>query len=309
MPSWGVRTSPAVPLLATALLACSLLAGCTQSGGPLGTAPSSAPTLTTPSPAPEPAPTPTPTATAGPSPTRSTYASPVLWTVGASPLPLRPDGFGQVLPTPKVLRDRRLPTKDLLPPPSDGRFHSSISPITTAIRRRMGDTYRSGCPVGPAQLRYLTLTFRGFDGRVHTGELVVAARVANQVAGIFRELFSQGFPLEEMRLPTTADVTAAPTGDGNDTAAFVCRAARGQTRFSAHAYGLAIDVNPFHNPYVKDDLVLPELASAYRDRSWHRPGMFLRGSAAVAAFTRAGWTWGGDFRRPKDYQHFSLTGN
>jgi hypothetical protein len=232
-----------------------------------------------------------------------------VWVVGASPLPLRPDGFGQVLPTPQVLRDRRLPTKDLLPPPADGRFHATTGPITSELRRRMGETYRSGCPVKLSDLRYLTLTFRGFDGKAHTGELVVAARAASSTVRVFRELFAQGFPIEEMRLPTTADLDAPPTGDGNDTAAFVCRAARGQKRFSAHAYGLAIDVNPFQNPFVRDDLVLPELASAYRDRGWVRPGMFLRNSAAVRAFTRAGWTWGGTFHRPKDYQHFSLTGD
>jgi len=54
--------------------------------------------------------------------------------------------------------------------------------------------------------------------------------------------------------------------------------------------------------------VLPELASAYTDRSWVRPGMFLRGSSAVRAFTSAGWTWGGTFRSLKDYMHFSQTG-
>ncbi len=229
--------------------------------------------------------------------------------VGASPLPLRPDGFGRVLPTPAVLRDRHLPTTDVLPPPSDGLFHTSAGPVTPAIRRRMGETYRAGCPVAPSGLRYLTVVFRGFDGRAHTGELVVATRAAPKLARAFARLFALGFPLEQMRLPTTADLEAPPTGDGNDTAAFVCRAARGQTRFSAHAYGLAIDVNPFHNPYVKGDLVLPELASAYVDRGWHRTGMFLRGTAAVRAFTDEGFTWGGDFHSLKDYQHFSLTGD
>jgi hypothetical protein len=274
----------------------ALAAACTGPGTPVA-----APTLT-PSPTPLPSATPSPTAPPTPSPTPA-------WVVGASPLPLRPDGFGQVLPTPQVLRVRRLPTKDLLPPPADGRFHATTGRITSAIRTRMGESYRSGCPVPLRDLRYLTLSFRGFDGKAHTGELVVAASAAASVVRVFRALFAQGFPLEEMRLPTTADLTAPPTGDGNDTAAFVCRAARGQTRFSAHAYGLAIDVNPFQNPFVRDDLVLPELASAYRDRAWVRPGMLLRGSAAVRAFTREGWTWGGDFRRPKDYQHFSLTGN
>lgn len=214
-----------------------------------------------------------------------------------------------MLETPKVLRDRQLPTKDLLPPPRDGRFHATVSAISPAIRKRMGDTHRPGCPVPLSSLRYLTLSFRGFDQQVHTGELVVAASVAPAVVRAFRALFDQRFPIEEMRLPTTADVTARPTGDGNDTAGYVCRRARGQTRFSAHAYGLAIDVNPFHNPFVRGDLVLPELASAYRDRSWIRDGMLLPNSPAVRAFTREGWTWGGTFSRPKDYQHFSRTGN
>ncbi|MCW2545126.1 MAG: hypothetical protein JWM40_2678 [Frankiales bacterium] len=264
--------------------------------------------------------------TAAPSPVTTTTAAPTtpapvlttatpsavpapVWVVGASPLPIGPDGFGKVLPTPKVLRDRHLPTTDVLPPPADGRFHASSGPITPSLRTRMGDTYRAGCPVGLEDLSYLTLTFRGFDKKVHTGELVVATSVSAAVTRAFRRLFDLGFPLEEMRLPTTGDVTAKPTGDGNDTAGFVCRAARGQKRFSAHAYGLAIDVNPFQNPYVKGDLVLPELASAYRDRTWVRDGMFLLGSAAVKAFTREGWTWGGTFSRPKDYQHMSKTGN
>jgi hypothetical protein len=255
--------------------------------------------------------TPSPSATAAPttmSPTTASPAAQPLWVVGARPLPLRPVGFGKVLPTPLVLRDRQLPTRDVLPPPRDGRFHATTSRIGSAVRTRMGESYRPGCPVTLSDLRYLTLTFRGFDQRAHTGELVVAARAARPTIRAFAALFAQGFPLEEMRLPTTADLEAPPTGDGNDTAGFVCRAARGQRRFSAHAYGLAIDVNPFQNPYVKGDLVLPELASAYRDRRWTRPGMLLPGSPAVRAFTRQGWTWGGTFRGLVDYQHFSLTG-
>jgi hypothetical protein len=111
-----------------------------------------------------------------------------------------------------------------------------------------------------------------------------------------------------MRLPTTQDLRAAPTGDGNNTAAYVCRAARGQTRFSQHAYGQAIDVNPFNNPQVKRDLVVPELASAYKDRTWRRWGMFLPGGAAVRAFTSQGWGWGGSWTSSKDYMHFSANG-
>ena len=280
------------------LLAGGLVAGCASEQ------------TAAPSPTPQPVdsgpldlvPAPVPSAVS--SPTTTTPA----WQVGASPLPLRADGYGQVLTTPAVLRDRKLPTADVLPPPADGAFAATIARVTPEIRTRMGSTWSPRCPVSLDQLRYLTVSFRGFDGRSHTGELVVARRVAQDVIGVFRMLYADGFPIEEMRLPTSADLTAAPTGDGNNTAGYVCRAARGQKRFSAHAYGISVDVNPFNNPYVKRDLVLPELASAYADRDSARPGMFLTDSTAVRAFTAIGWTWGGTYRSSKDYMHFSLSG-
>jgi D-alanyl-D-alanine carboxypeptidase len=230
------------------------------------------------------------------------------WRVGARPLPLRPDGFGQVLPTPAALRTRRLPTVDRLPPPPGGRFRSAIRPIGPAVRARMGATWKPGCPVGLADLRDVTVSFRGFDGRPHTGELVVHRRVASQVVSVFARLYRARFPIEEMRLVTTADLEAHPTGDGNNTAAFVCRAARKQTRWSAHAYGLAVDVDPFQNPYRRGDLVLPELASSYLDRARARPGMIRQGDVVTTAFAAIGWTWGGTWRSPKDLMHFSATG-
>ena len=305
---------PAAALSRWGLLAAAgvlVLSGCTT-GGPTPTkaTPASPPTPTKASPAPTkvtpaspPTPTPTPTkATPPPAPRLDT------WQVGAHPLPLRPDGFGRVLPTPRELRVRRLPTADLLPPPPDHRFHATVGPVTPAIRRRMGETWSPGCPVALRDLRYLTLAFHGFDGGFHTGELVVNASVADDVVSVFRRLFAASFPLEEMRLPTTADLDAPPTGDGNNTAAYVCRFTRGTTILSAHAFGLAIDVNPFDNPYSKGDLVLPELAGAYLDRSWRRPGMIFRGGVVTAAFADVGWTWGGDFRSLSDLMHFSANG-
>ena len=163
--------------------------------------------------------------------------------------------------------------------------------------------------MAPGDLRYVTVSFHGFDDAVHTGELVVAATEAQDLVSVFRRLFRARFPIEEMRLPATTDLEAPPTGDGNNTAAFVCRPTTGQSSgFSAHAYGLAIDVNPFLNPYLKGDLVLPERASAYLDRGRVRPGMIEPGDVVVRAFAAIGWSWGGDFTSLKDYQHFSATG-
>jgi hypothetical protein len=257
-----------------------------------------------------------PTAEATPTPAEATRApaepTPTpgepTWQVGATPLPRRSGGFGQVRPTPPQLRIRRLPTTDLLAPPVGGRFASTISPIGSTVRRRMGETWRPGCPVKLDKLRYVTVSFRGFDGRPHTGELVVQVRVAGDVVRVFQRMYAARFPIEEMRLVTTRDLHAAPTGDGNNTAAFVCRKARAQTSWSAHAHGLAVDVNPFQNPYRRGDLVLPELASSYLDRSWSRPGMVRDGDVVTRSFAQIGWTWGGTWTRTTDRMHFSATG-
>jgi len=229
------------------------------------------------------------------------------WAVGANPLPLRPDGFGAVLPTPAVLADRALPSTDRLAPPASGTFESTIGPVPADVLAR--STWQPACPVGADELRYLTMSFRGFDGRAHTGEMVVHADVADTVVGIFRKLFAAGFPIEEMRVVNAPELNLPPTGDGNNTSAFVCRPARGQTHWSAHASGLAIDLNPFQNPYLRGDLVLPELASAYLARDRVRPGMVRGGGPAVAAFEAAGWTWGGRWSDPRDLMHFSATGS
>ena len=288
--------------LAVALSAGALLAACG------GAEPVAAPSASPSTPAP-PAVAPTASVTVPPSAPPPPPPPPPAWVVGASPLPLRPDGFGQVQETPAVLRDRRLPTADVLPPPPDGRFASTVLPVSPEVRTRMGETWSEACPVALADLRYVTVSFRGFDGAPHTGELVVAASVADQVVGVFRGLYEAGFPIEEMRLPTTDDLHAPPTGDGNNTAAYVCRAARGQKRWSQHAYGTAVDINPFHNPQAKRDLVLPELAGAYVDRDDVRPGMHVEGGPAVQAFDALRWGWGGRWRSSKDWMHFSLTGD
>jgi hypothetical protein len=252
---------------------------------------------------------PTTTTTLPPPTTTTTVATAPTWVLGATPLPTTPDGFGVVQPTPPDLVDRELTAPDVLPPPASGGFESSVVPIDDAVRQRMGQTWQEGCPVAITDLRYVTVSFMGFDGKAHTGELIVDVDVADDVVAAFHQIFDAGFPIEEMRIVTDADTNAAPTGDGNDTAAFNCRLVRGGHTFSAHASGLAIDINPFQNPYTKGDVVLPELASSYIDRDDVRPGMILEGGPVVEAFDAIGWTWGGRWDSPVDRMHFSANGN
>lgn len=227
--------------------------------------------------------------------------------LGQRPLPLRPDGYGEVVPTPPELRDRRLPPPELPAAPlvGDG-FRSHIEPVPDAIIQR--STWTSECPVTRAELRYVRVIFWGFDEQPHTGELLVHRTAAGPIVEVFEQLYRERFPIEDMHVVSPAELTAPPTGDGNNTTAFVCRPTRGSTSWSQHAYGLAVDVNPFHNPYVRGDLVLPELASAYTDRGWERPGMILDGGPVARAFASIGWEWGGHWTRPLDPMHFSASG-
>ncbi|WP_246277601.1 M15 family metallopeptidase [Phytohabitans rumicis] len=197
-------------------------------------------------------------------------------------------------------------TVDDLPPPPDGRFHATVQAVPAGVLAR--SSWTKGCPVAAADLRYLTVGFRGFDGRAHTGELLVNRRAADDLVTVFRQLFAADFPIERMRISSLAELNAPPTGDGNTTEAFACRPVRGSTVWSQHAYGLAVDLNPFQNPYHKGRVVLPELATAYLDRADVRPGMVRPGGPAVRAFAAIGWPWGGNYRSLKDYMHFSATG-
>lgn len=152
------------------------------------------------------------------------------------------------------------------------------------------------------------MTHWGFDGETHTGEMIVNAAVAEEVVEVFRLLHQAGFPIEQMRVIRREEVDDHPTGDWNETTSFVCRPAVGSTSWSYHAYGLAIDVNPFHNPYMKGDLVIPELATAYIDRDTTRPGMIYDGDVVTEAFAEIGWEWGGEWNTLKDWMHFSTSG-
>lgn len=306
-----LRRLRAVAALALALAVVLAAGACSPSDPVLVQEPAAAPTIapdagaavdTAPSTA----------ATTMPVPAVVAPASPpaAAWVLGATPLPKGPDGKPLVLPTPQALRDRRLPTVDRLPPPpADAPYRSTAAPVDGALAARMGATWQPGCPVPLADLRHVTMSFWGFDDRPHAGELVVNASVAGDVQKVFGRLFAARFPLEEVRIVEPADLDAEPTGDGNTTAAFVCRPVRGSTSTpSAHSSGLAVDINPFQNPYKKGDSVLPELAGAYLDRGDLRPGMVRKGDVVTRAFAEVGWSWGGTWSSSKDYMHFSANG-
>jgi hypothetical protein len=290
----------------------AVLAGCggtptATPGGSTGSATQAGTTAETASPLPTPSPTPSRTQAPPPSATTAALGTvPPAW-LGTRPLPRTAEGFGEIRPKPPELRERRFTLPDTVPSLPGGGFASRIvDPAPAVVIAR--STWARGCPVRAKQLAWVRLTFRGFEGARHTGELLVNSRAAKRLVSVFHQLYDARFPIEQMVITDKADQGAPPTGDGNDTSAFNCRPVRGGTTYSQHAYGLAVDVNPFQNPYLKGDLVLPELASAYKTRTWQRPGMILPGGPVVHAFASIGWGWGGSWHSLKDLQHFSANG-
>ena len=186
-------------------------------------------------------------------------------------------------------------------------FASAVSQITPELALRMAPSWREGCPVPLADLRYVTVSHHTFDGTVVTGELVVHADVAEGLTGVFRSLFEQGYPIRSMRLVDDFGADDNESMAADNTSAFNCRAITGGTAWSEHAYGRALDLNPVENPYVLGRHVAPPEGRAYADRP-DAAGVIHDGDAVVAAFAAAGWQWGGHWPSPVDYQHFSVSG-
>ena len=174
------------------------------------------------------------------------------------------------------------------------------------FRRIDGISWKPDCPVPQGDLRLLSITHFGFDGRAHTGELICHYKVADELAEIFKELYDAGFQIEKIRLIDEYGADDLLSMEDNNTSAFNYRTVSGTSNLSKHAYGLAIDINPIQNPYVEGggDYVSPEAGREYLDRGDVRPGMITPGSAAHTAFMSRGWTWGGNWKYQIDYQHF-----
>ncbi|SER07954.1 M15 family metallopeptidase [Actinokineospora terrae] len=199
-------------------------------------------------------------------------------------------GTGQAAATPAVGPTAGLP------------YVAVIWPVT---EKRLGKSWRPGCPVGPEGLRLITLTVIGFDGRVHLGELVVAKEVASEVAKVFGELYRARYPIERLVTVEKYDADDDKSMAANNTSAFNCRPITGGTEWSNHSYGRAIDINPVLNPYISGSgTVYPPNGAPYVDRTRTDPGLIHAGDATVRAFERRGWDWGGYWTTPIDYQHF-----
>jgi D-alanyl-D-alanine carboxypeptidase len=197
-------------------------------------------------------------------------------------------------------------------------FQSSVEPLPASVRAQLtsGGFWHKGCPVALSGLRVLTVTHRGFDGHVHTGQLVVNKSATRPLAQVFRRLQQLRFPIRHLSIAAVYGPIRDRPRDGDVSGSFECRQAvpspctggKGTGSWSMHAYGLAVDINPRENPYVGCGQSRDPTAQAYRDRSRHRRGMVT--ARVVGAFSSIGWGWGGAWAGDtKDYMHFSSNGH
>jgi hypothetical protein len=187
------------------------------------------------------------------------------------------------------------------------RFTAGVSAVT---RSALPYSYRAGCPVPPPELRLVRLRYWGFDRQAHVGALVVNRAVVSAVIEVFSRLYAERFPIRRMEPIDVYQGNDEASMAADNTSGFNCRyaVATGPPRWSAHAYGEAIDVNPVENPYLEGGIVHPRSGARYLDRSRFRPGMAVIGGDLVHAFLAVGWHWGGRWASSPDYQHFSSTG-
>jgi hypothetical protein len=166
-------------------------------------------------------------------------------------------------------------------------------------------SHRKGCPVELRDLRYLRMSFVRFDGSPALGVMIVHRDSAEAVVRVFRRLYSVRWPIAKMRLVDDYRGNDELSMAANNTSGYNCRRVAGTDRWSDHAYGRAIDINPVQNPYIlSSGTVLPPNGARYVDTTRTHAGRILAGHPAVEAFERRGWTWGGHWSMPIDYQHF-----
>lgn len=180
--------------------------------------------------------------------------------------------------------------------------------MRTVTARDLPHSYRAGCPIGPSQLRMVTVPYYGFDGVRHTGRLVVRSSAADAIGRTFVRLYDIRFAIRSIRPIDDFGGSDDRSMAADNTSGFNCRKVKNSSNWSQHSYGLAIDINPVENPWVSGGRADPPSGQPYVKRSPTRKGMIPAGGGVVRAFGSIGWEWGGYWSSTKDYQHFSSNG-
>lgn len=187
-------------------------------------------------------------------------------------------------------------------------------PIPDSVWSQMqGRSWHANLPC-PARekLALLQIPYIDFNGKRDIGDMVIARSAVEPVLAAFAQIYRSGFRINNMQLVSAYDGDDNRSMAANNTSAFNCRLTSSGKRLSQHSYGLAIDINPVQNPYVRKGSVQPAAGAAFdspKERVHPRPGLITKNGPVTKVFTAIGWHWGGAWRYSKDYQHFSQSGH
>ena len=160
-----------------------------------------------------------------------------------------------------------------------------------------------------ADLRYVHIIHYDFDGNLAEGELICHNFIAEDLLEIFYDLYASEYQIEKVTLIENYNGDDTASMADYNTSCFNYRVVDGTKSLSKHALGLAIDINPLYNPYIRYDkkggqTVSPIEGEAYADRTVSFPYKIDPDDLCYRLFTEHGFTWGGNWNSSKDYQHF-----
>ena len=197
--------------------------------------------------------------------------------------------------------------RKFLNPADPGLSAFRADTIPEAVQLRMiGKSYpEEGAQIQMSDLRYLKLLYYDYNGRVRQGEMVCNKAISDDLLYIFKELYKAKYPIAGIRLIDDYGADDRRSMEANNTSCFNYRTAtNSESVLSAHARGMAVDVNPLQNPYVKGDIVEPEAAWEFADRTVDFPHKITDDDLCCKLFRSRGFQWGGAWHSVKDYQHF-----
>ncbi|MBQ7534577.1 MAG: M15 family metallopeptidase [Stomatobaculum sp.] len=184
-----------------------------------------------------------------------------------------------------------------------------IRELDEALMERIrGKSFKENCTTSPEELRYLHVLHKDLEGNVKEGEMICNVQIAEDVLEILRELYENSYPIEKIRLVDEYNAEDEASMADNNSSGFNFRFISYTTKVSKHGYGLAVDINPLYNPYTKmvkgERSVEPANGWPYLDRDKDFPYKITRDDLCCQLFLSHGFTWGGDWKNSKDYQHF-----
>jgi len=149
----------------------------------------------------------------------------------------------------------------------------------------------------------LNVEYYSFDKKLHRGQLVLHKELVDDVLYIFNISKKNKFPISKVIPIVRYNWSDSASMLDNNTSAFNYRKVAGSNKLSKHALGKAIDINPMQNPYRgRTGKISPKNAKY----NIHAEGTLTATHPIVLELLKRKWTWGGNWKSIKDWQHFEF---